>query len=65
MQNEMPKKYWRNLPEASLIKPLIESAGRTASAMIANAATEPHKPQKRLEPAKANDTANEMARRQR
>ena len=22
MQNEMPKKYWRNLPEASLIKPL-------------------------------------------
>ena len=51
MQNEMPKKYWRNLPEASLIKPLIESAERTASAMIANAATEPHKSQKRLEPA--------------
>ena len=49
MQNEMPKKYWRNLPEASLIKPLIESAERTASAMIANAATEPHKSQKRLE----------------
>ena len=37
MQNEMPKKYWRNLPEASLIKPLIEGAERTASAMIANA----------------------------
>ena len=35
------RKYWRNLPEASLIKPLIESAERTASAMIANAATEP------------------------
>ena len=32
MQNEMPKKYWRNLPEASLIEPLIESAARTASA---------------------------------
>ncbi len=30
--------------------------------MIANAATEPHKPQRRLEPPKANDTANEMAR---
>ena len=29
------KKYWRNLPEASLIKPLIESAERTTSAMIA------------------------------
>jgi probable DNA metabolism protein len=50
MQNEMPKKYWRNLPEASLIKPLIAGAGRTASAMIANDATEPHKAQKRLEP---------------
>ena len=62
MQNEMLRKYWRNLPEASLIKPLIESAERTASAMIANAATEPHKSQKRLEPAKANEMTNEMAR---
>ena len=26
MQTEMPKKYWRNLPEASLIKPLIDMA---------------------------------------
>jgi probable DNA metabolism protein len=50
MQNEMPKKYWRNLPEASLIKPLIESAERLTGAMIADAATEPHKSQKRPEP---------------
>ncbi|MBR1151273.1 UdgX family uracil-DNA binding protein [Bradyrhizobium sp. JYMT SZCCT0428] len=50
MQTEMPKRYWRNLPEASLIKPLIESAERTASAMIAGAASEPHKSQKRQEP---------------
>ncbi|MET3844878.1 UdgX family uracil-DNA binding protein [Bradyrhizobium sp. OAE829] len=50
MQTEMPKRYWRNLPEASLIKPLIESAERTASAMIARAASEPHKSQKRQEP---------------
>jgi uracil-DNA glycosylase len=63
MRNEMPKKYWRNLPEASLIKPLIEGAGRAASAMIANAATEPHKAQKRLEPPKRNETASEMARK--
>jgi DNA polymerase len=62
MQNEMPKKYWRNLPEASLIKPLIEGAGRIASAMIANAATEPHKPQKRLPP-RINDKASEMPRK--
>jgi probable DNA metabolism protein len=50
MQTEMPKKYWRNLPEASLIKPLIADAERATGAMIANAATEPHKSQKRLEP---------------
>ncbi|WP_375413815.1 UdgX family uracil-DNA binding protein [uncultured Bradyrhizobium sp.] len=47
MQAEMPKKYWRNLPEASLIKPLIAGAGRATGDMIANAATEPHKSQKR------------------
>ncbi len=50
MRAEMPRKYWRNLPETSLIKPLIEGADRIASAMIANAATEPHKSQKRLQP---------------
>src|SRR6478609_2149622 len=50
MRNEMPKKYWRNLPEASLIKPLIASAVRTTEAMIANAATKPHKPQRAPEP---------------
>jgi uracil-DNA glycosylase len=48
-QAEMPKKYWRNLPEASLIKPLIEGAERSTSAMIENGATEPHKAQKRPE----------------
>jgi len=50
MQTEMPKKYWRNLPEASMIKPLIAGAERATGEMIANAATEPHKPQKRPEP---------------
>jgi DNA polymerase len=49
MQNEMPKKYWRNLPEASMIKPLIADAERLTGAMIANAATKPHKPQKQPE----------------
>jgi uracil-DNA glycosylase len=63
MQKEMPRKYWRNLPEASLINPLVEGAGRTASAMISKAATEPHKPQKRLEPPRAGDEADDMARK--
>jgi DNA polymerase len=49
MQTEMPKKYWRNLPEAALIKPLIADAGRLTAAMIAQGATEPHKAQKRQE----------------
>ncbi len=49
MQAEMPKKYWRNLPEASMIKPLIAGAGRATEEMIANAATIPHKSQKRPE----------------
>ncbi|KRR15729.1 UdgX family uracil-DNA binding protein [Bradyrhizobium retamae] len=61
MQKEMPRKYWRNLPEASLIKPLIKSAERTANAMIAKAASEPHKPQKRLEPPEANDMPRKHA----
>src|SRR4029077_9622085 len=50
MRAEMPKRYWRNLPEASMIKPLIEGAERSTRAMIENAATEPHKPQRRSEP---------------
>jgi uracil-DNA glycosylase len=50
MQTEMPKRYWRNLPEASMIKPLIEGAERSTRAMIENAATERHKPQRRPEP---------------
>jgi DNA polymerase len=47
MQTQMPKKYWKNLPEASLIKPLIAKAERVTRAMIESEATEPHKPQKR------------------
>ena len=49
MSAEMPKKYWRNLPEASMIKPLIEGAARATDAMIAKAASEPHKAQRRPE----------------
>ena len=50
MQTEMPKKYWRNLPEASLIKDLIAGAGKATGTMIADAATDPHKSQRRPEP---------------
>jgi uracil-DNA glycosylase len=43
MEKEMPKKYRRNLPEASSIK--IEGAGRTAGALIAQEPSDPHKRQ--------------------
>ena len=34
MKREMPVKYWKNLPEAPLIAPLIRSAGDTEDAMV-------------------------------
>ncbi len=36
MKKEMPTKYWRNLPEAELIKPLIRTAEARVRAMEAN-----------------------------
>ena len=41
---EMPKKYWHNLPEASLIKPLIEQSEKIKQSMINTAPTEPALP---------------------
>ncbi|MBB5751795.1 UdgX family uracil-DNA binding protein [Prosthecomicrobium pneumaticum] len=57
MRAEMPKKYWRNLPEAPLILPLIADAQRRTGAMIAHAETEP-KPN-RMRAAKPRDAAQE------
>ena len=41
MQKEMPRKYWHNLPEASLIAPLAARAMQRSSMMIAQPATTP------------------------
>lgn len=41
MQKEMPKKYWRNLPEASLIPGMIAGAERAAEEMVARMPTTP------------------------
>ncbi|KKC40882.1 DNA polymerase [Devosia epidermidihirudinis] len=41
MKSEMPVKYWRNLPEAELITPLIRGARAAEREMIAQAATQP------------------------
>lgn len=41
MRSEMPQKYWRNLPEAELIGPLIAQARARTEAMVAKGATAP------------------------
>ena len=35
MQNEMPKRYWKNLPEAVLIPDLLRQAPSRVKTMIA------------------------------
>ncbi len=39
MTSEMPKKYWKNLPEADLIEPLIASARALETQMVSAAPT--------------------------
>jgi DNA polymerase len=41
MQKEMPKRYWRNLPEARLIPELIAKAEARTANMVASRPTEP------------------------
>lgn len=41
MQREMPKRYWRNLPEAGLIPELIAAAGQRTTEMVRQAPSEP------------------------
>ncbi|HEV2677210.1 MAG TPA: UdgX family uracil-DNA binding protein [Aliidongia sp.] len=57
MHAEMPVKYWRNLPEASLIHPLIEHAQRRMNEMVTDGPTapnaRPHHPHRAAEPPKA------------
>jgi DNA polymerase len=56
MQAEMPKKYWRNLPEAKLIAPLIAKSGQATTTMIAEAATDAKPVPQRREPAMRHKT---------
>ena len=43
MQREMPKRYWRNLPEAGLIPDLIQAAEGRTSAMVRQTPSEPNR----------------------
>lgn len=65
MAKEMPKKYWRNLPEADLIAPLTKQAAERAGDMIAAAPTAsrrsaPAAPGKALVEAESCDTLAEL-----
>jgi probable DNA metabolism protein len=53
MQAEMPKKYWKNLPEATLIPGLIAGAEASVAAMAARAASQPPLFHERLQSAAA------------
>ncbi|PZM14343.1 UdgX family uracil-DNA binding protein [Rhizobium tubonense] len=53
MVAEMPKKYWKNLPEASLIPGMIAGAEASVRAMAERAATEPQLFHQRLQQAAA------------
>jgi DNA polymerase len=41
MKSEMPRKYWHNLPEARMIRPLIRDAGRRVAEMAEHGVTLP------------------------
>ena len=56
MRAEMPKKYWRNLPEAASIAGLIQDAPRRAMQMIDQEATMPTK----RKPARALDAMRDQ-----
>ncbi|MDP3822126.1 MAG: UdgX family uracil-DNA binding protein [Burkholderiales bacterium] len=46
MQKEMPRRYWKNLPEAALIQPLTSAAAQRERTMLEQPASEParHRP---------------------
>lgn len=41
MQKEMPRRYWKNLPEAQLISPLMHAAAQRSGRMVEEAASDP------------------------
>ena len=60
MKSEMPVKYWRNLPEATLIPSLIRGAKEAEAEMVARAATQPPVRHQRAEARKVEPEAAEI-----
>lgn len=48
MQSEMPKRYWKNLPEASLIPGLVASAATRTEVMVSEPSPQPNEKFQRL-----------------
>ena len=61
MQKEMPRKYWRNLPEASLIAPLAAQAKERSGRMIAQPPTQTLRRVERLSRRATLPPANRIA----
>jgi DNA polymerase len=59
MKTEMAVKYWRNLPEARLIVPLIAGAQQRTETMVATGATQPNARPQRAQTAAAPVRADE------
>ena len=63
MTKEMPKKYWKNLPEASLIPDLIAGAGARVQAMIDTAPREARAAPESRHPREGGDPKSQNAQR--
>jgi len=61
MRAEMPRRYWRNMPETAEIPRLIAEAPRRVAAMAARGASAPNpNPQRPLHPPGARDVGQDM-----
>ncbi|MFC5389017.1 UdgX family uracil-DNA binding protein [Brevundimonas bullata] len=59
MQSEMPKRYWKNLPEASLIPGLVASAAARTEIMVSEPSSLPNEKFQRLRPPTVDRTSTD------
>jgi probable DNA metabolism protein len=59
MQSEMPKRYWKNLPEASLIPGLVASAATRTEVMVSEPSPLPNEKFQRLRPPTVDRTSTD------
>ena len=59
MQSEMPKRYWKNLPEASLIPGLVASAATRTEIMVSEPSSRPNEKFQHLRPPTVDRTSTD------